>query len=516
MSEQLKAAGFSDSEIQEYNKLKQAGFGLDEINDYYSKKQTPNAPSVGMESKSEESPNVGFKEITKSIAKKAAPYTKHALPIAGAMVGGLGGGVAGPAGSLGGAGLGYAAGAQVQDLIEQYGGVTPVKSTGQELIELPKDVLTGAAMEAGGALVGLPIKKGLELAGKSAPKIYESVAKFRPSLDKTVRDRAVKTALNEKIPATGKGLQKLNEMIDQTNNKISGVIGSAKKSGDKIKTQDILKTVQENIVKWAEKHHERTKPIIDKLDDYIKDIVKEHGDEITVEKAQALKSGIYRRLKDKSFLPFADDATQIERKLSKEFASGVRKELINKYPVLEKLGKHDRNLIELEKELERTVNRTGNWNVLGLQDLAGGGVGAVGGGHVGLAIGLALTRGLRSPGIMSKLSILLNKAAKKKGAPILQRMIGYPIGKAISSSADVEGAIDTAMGATASPAQALTVEQMATKAYLNGDNQNALKLFKKAIIKNPKKIVEYKTAINQILKEIKGLQSRNPNFRNGV
>lgn len=618
-----------------------------------------------------------FGGLMRGVARAAAPYTREALPMAGALAGGALAAPTGPIGALGGAGLGYAGGSQLQDVIEQYGGVTPTKSTGQELMEMPKDILTGAAMEAGGGIAGKAIGGALKYAGKVAPRLYESIAKIPPrSIPKMKRDAAIRTAMKYKIPATEKGLSKSRGMINETNEKIASVIddlgqpaqepktkyimakdfdkfkpqknindlelgewfknskvldpvGNPKvvyhwsdsgfdkfskeklgkltagntsdkdalkmakagfwftdknigkatfsdrfypsylslknpkmwrgdfwnlgKNIDKIKNagydgiilkdaefggtsyiafdsaqiksaisgkgkaiteikiDDILNRV-DDVKEWAKRSYENPKPVLDAIENYKAEINQVRGETITPKEAQKLKQGIYKRLTDSAY----GEVKGPEKEMSKAFARGIKEELVNKYPELQQLNAKDSALIELDKILEKSVNRIRNKDVMGLADYGGAISGAELASGPGAAVGLAMAKILRSPAVLSRLSFALKKASTKLGRPILQRAIGYPLGKAAASGADVEGAINTAMGATATPAQALTVEQSATQAYLDGDHQSALRLFQQAIRTNPKNAAKYKTAINQILQEIKGLRSRNIKLGNGV
>jgi len=561
------------------------------------------------------------------VAGAVAPYTKEALPIAGMMIGGGLAAPAGPVGAVGGAGLGYAAGNQLQDMLEQYGGLSQPKSVGQELIETPKDVLTGASMEATGGIAGKALEGALNYAGKVAPRLYESVAKIPPrSVDAFKRQKMINTAMEYGITPTKKGLSKLQGMIEGVNEKIGTIINDAaslskrakqlnQRSGvleydeDMIKIPDILKRL-DSVKDWAKKSYADPSPIYKMIDEYKTGVKANRGSEIAVDEAQKLKQGIYRRLKDASYGEYSTPSKEID----KQFARGIKEELVKKYPQLQELNAKDSALISLENQLEKSVNRIRNRDVMGLADYGGTISGAELAGGPGAAIGAIAAKVLRSPAVLSNLSFALKKISQKAGAPILQRVIGYPLGKAAASGANVAGLIDTAMGATASPAHAMnpndytgnidlnnrpivknadgtystvksasfnidgkevllptigpngerwtndqavqnyfktgknlgifdnvesankaaieihnqqakiydkksenmTMEQMATKAYLEGNYKRSLNLFKQAIRSNPKRSDQYKTAINQILQEIKGLKARKIDLGNGV
>lgn len=462
---------------------------------------------------SQSQPQRDFGGIMRGAAKTISPYTKEALPIAGALVGGVGGTVAGPLGTLGGAGLGYAGGAQLQDVIEQYGGVTPVKSLGKELMETPKDILTGATMEASGGIIGKGLGLGLKQAGKYAPKLYESALKGIPrSIKNYEKNPAIKTALEEKIAPTQKGMLKLNDMIDETNKKIKDLIPEK----GNISIEKVYKRL-DDVKDWARKSFKQPqlKKVLDSIDNEINEGLKAYKAEgktsFGPKEAQKLKQGIYKKLKDSAFGEYKGP----EKEMDKAFARGLKEELVKKYPQLQQLNTKDSALINLQKVIKKTAENV-KGAAMSVPELGMGAMGASVGGRGAVAPIMIMNRILRVPAVKARLAFALNKAGKKTGTPILEKTIGYPSGKAAVSGADVEGAIDTAMGATAKPAQALTVEQMATKSYLDGDHKGALQLFQQAIRSNPRKADKYKIAINQILQEIKGLQSKNIKLGNGV
>lgn len=96
--------------------------------------------------------------------QKARPYVAPVVEGAGALVGGLVGAAAGvPASAslvanpvtlgVAGSGLGYAAGRQLMELGDMYLGGAKPDPLGQTAKEVAKDVLVGAALEAGGRVV---------------------------------------------------------------------------------------------------------------------------------------------------------------------------------------------------------------------------------------------------------------------------------------------------------------------------------------------------------------------------
>ena len=81
-------------------------------------------------------------------------FVRPALEFGGMAAGGAIASPTGPAGSVAGAGLGYAAGRQVANKIDEALGVRQQEGLGQELVKAGRDVAEGAVMEAGGQVVG--------------------------------------------------------------------------------------------------------------------------------------------------------------------------------------------------------------------------------------------------------------------------------------------------------------------------------------------------------------------------
>ena len=88
------------------------------------------------------------------VAGMLRPMVRPALEYGGMAAGATVGALTGPAGSLAGAGLGYASGKGLADLIDEWSGLKTAKPLGQKFVQSGKDVVSGAAMEAGGQMLG--------------------------------------------------------------------------------------------------------------------------------------------------------------------------------------------------------------------------------------------------------------------------------------------------------------------------------------------------------------------------
>lgn len=476
------------------------------------------------------------RQTLRDLAAMAAPYARPALEMGGALAGAAlsspGNVVAPGLASLAGAGLGFAGGRQVANALDEFAGSRKTATLPEALASTAMAIPEGAAMEAGGAITNKAIQAGLKMVSKAAPRIYESVAKIAPrSVPKFERDRAVKTALENEIPATQKGMGKLRGKIDDLNDQISRLIEGAKDSGKGTLSVDSIVSRLEDVKTWAMKSFADPTPVLKSIDEYKAGVLNTRGGEISVSAAQKLKQGIYRRLTDSAYGEFSTASKEMD----KAFARGIKEELVKQFPQLQKLNSEDSALIGLSNILEKTVNRTRNWDLAGLTDIAGSGVGAVAGGHggdlkkggEGAAIGFMVARALRSPAIMSRLAFALNKAGKLGGAPLTSRAVSYGLtgigrddreNKAVGAVSPAIGALDPASGASAGQAEASMMPmrsaasipdaspassaiRAAMTAYNAGDYDQTISALRQAIKSDPARANDLRFQLLKVMRE---------------
>ncbi len=126
--------------------------------------------------------------------------------------------------SVGGAGLGYAGGKKLSDIIEEKMGIRKPKPLGKQLIQSGKDVVAGAGMEAGGQIAGKVIPAVMKVPGR----LLGSPTKQLLGLFTGTGERAVNEALTSS-PA----------FKDALRGKISGdeVVENAKSALSELKNQ---------------------------------------------------------------------------------------------------------------------------------------------------------------------------------------------------------------------------------------------------------------------------------------
>lgn len=515
-------------------------------------------------------------------ARKVAPYSREVLPMVGALAGGVGGAVAGPIGSLGGAGLGYAGGAQAQDLIEQYGGITQPKGAGRELLETGQDIGKGVGFELLGGAIGKAAMKGAKpLIKMVEPQINKMIdfgikKAIRPSVAGKATIQAAKSYFNKARDAVKSIVGNKNNLkfYDENGNMYSQ--GRVPKTLEEFNqsvsnTKKSIFTQYDDMAKQANQYGETVdaNSVIPELDKIIKSVptrnispeivehaIKRKGELLNVPRyntTDAQKAIELYNQKLKTYFKSPDANAESIAKIDSMIANHLRKSLddvIEKGSTLNSKLKKDFSYQQLKnkygalKTIEKDINQRaivdGRKNKKGLIDFtdvftSGDIVGGLVAGspvHVTKGIVGKVLAGtykyLNEPNTIVKnmfsgVEKAMSKYPKARffDTSTAKKAAGYVTAKQLVDPSPgvpeaLAGGLDAMMGATASPAQAMTVEQMATKAYLDGDHKKSLGLFQRAIRTNPKNAAKYKTAINQILQEIKGLQSRNINLRSEV
>lgn len=352
---------------------------------------------------------------------------REALEYGGLAVGGAVGGVPGAA-------IGYGAGRQAANLIEESQGKRKPVELAPRLAEAGKDLVTGAAMEAGGQGAAKIIEAGAGQVAKLAPRIYEAVLKVPPrSVPNDVRNRAVQTALEGQYPPTQKGLNRLQADIDGLNREIDSVVTRAGNSGKEVDMNAVVKRVDKLKDFYNALPPDRAKPFIEDLEKLQSEYLS-GGAKLNVVSAQEMKKRIYQ-LHRKHYGELKTAVVEGE----KAIARGLKEELVKQIPEIGKLNAKDSARIELENVLERAVNRTRNWDLIGLVDVGGSAVGgAVGArqgdltrGGEGAALGLLFTRALRDPAVASRLAFALSKANRISGKSV-SRPVAFGTGKLVT------------------------------------------------------------------------------------
>ncbi len=351
------------------------------------------------------------------------------IETAGTTVGAAGGAlIPAPGTSLVGAGVGYAGSKRLANAILGE----PVDTS---LSGMGKDIGVGALLQGAGSLIGkIPgVKKilspemanvgspakGMGLANKAAYSVAEKALKVPPSGViggvKINREKAINTLLENEIPITKGGVNRVKGIIDDLSDQMDSAIASNPDAP--IQIDSVLQPVNE-LKDWASKTVNGTVQA-KKIDAVINNFKKQYGDVITVEQAQEIKRNTYAFLK-KSYgelKPVAEEA-------QKQIVRGLKDRIAQEIPEIAGVNLKASDMINLERVLERTVNRTGNWDWFSLSaGMAGTIVGGATGNVVKAGEAVGLWRLLKSPVVQSQIALMLKRAGKGKEANAMANSI---------------------------------------------------------------------------------------------
>lgn len=322
--------------------------------------------------------------------------------------------------------VGFAA--DVSALMGVVAGGTKLLSTvaehsgyGGPVLKEISDVAGGAAATADPlSLAKAGIKGTLSLVPKSAEQwVYGSALKPSMKLDQARRMAIIETGLNEGITPNAKGYIKLMDKIDDINTDIAKIVDDASKSGETVKTADIVAKLDD--MREYYKYSIEPEPFLQAIDDMEKTFLK-RGDTIPIGDAQKIKQTTYQILRKQY-----GEMKTIGVEAQKTLARGIKETIVNQHPELAALNARDSALLALEDQIDKAASRIGNKDLQAMRTTMAGGMGAavdIAAGTGGVATTTAVIATLLDhPGPKAALAIALRKArrmqARSKLGPIL-------------------------------------------------------------------------------------------------
>lgn len=336
-------------------------------------------------------------------------------------------------------------------LVNRYGGEEEIKRTlAEDPIGLLSDVallFTGAGgISKGGALLSGSAKagtvaKGLGVVGKavdpvnlalrggtsavgkavsavkSPESMYSSVLKKGALSSKLTPEQQMQnaqTGLKYGIVPSQKGLDKIDSMLSDIDQKIGPVIDSASAAGGTVKRDRILRGLNELASPSGPFYHSDQRAAnLSRLNKIKENVLANYGEDIPVADAQKLKQNVQRSLsKDYTKL---SDVTKTGRK---SLGHDIRMSLVEAYPELAPLNQGASELINLQKAIEAAIPRIESKDLFGLSGAAKTGTGAIAGNvlgapEVGTLLGM-ITAAADIPSVKARLAIALDKARRLK------------------------------------------------------------------------------------------------------
>lgn len=310
---------------------------------------------------------------------------------------------------------------------------------------------TGAIMgdiagKMAGAVVPRAINAAGDLAGKAAllgktpEAAYESALKPSTILSQADRAAIVKTGLENEVPVSKGGVQKIGDLIEDLNQKIKDTIASdpnrpidpnkvAVRADDakgrfatQVNAQTDLNAIEGSRQQFLDEQGRTPgKPAVSPtptgiLDQYGQPIMNAGKPAIPptpasvmgAADAQAMKQGTYRVLRGK----FGEQGSA-SVEAQKALARGLKEEIATAFPEVGKMNSAESRLLDLQPVLERAVNRISNHQAIGIGTPVAGVAAEAMTGSPGIGrVAMVLKGVLDNPSVKSRLAIAVSKGAK--------------------------------------------------------------------------------------------------------
>ena len=341
--------------------------------------------------------------------------------------------------------------------------------------------LTGAAaqaapMVAGAADAALPANRPVipnppvlqaagkvALLGKTPEGAYESAMKPSPAMSAPDRAAIVQTGLQNEIPVSKAGVEKIGDLIDTLNTKIKDTIAAdpnrpidpnavatradiAKaKFANQVNAQPDLNAIEASKQQFLTEQGAKPgqppvapKPtgILDAQGNPIMDSgtpaqPPTPAPDMSAADAQKMKQGTYQVLKGKY-----GEQGSASVEAQKALARGLKEEIATQFPEISGLNQAESRLLDLQPVLERAVNRISNHQAIGIgTPIAGAAAEAVTGSTGVGRVAMVMKAVLDNPNVKSRLAIAVSKANKIPIATAMNRVNLYSASLGASAAA---------------------------------------------------------------------------------
>ncbi len=284
--------------------------------------------------------------------------------------------------------------------------------------------LAGAA---GGVLMAGQVSPSLSALRKNiipgtetlAERTYQSALKPPPGSYSTADVKGmVQTGLEQGIPVSAGGVDKLNGLVTDLRRQVQAQIDAGATAGQTINKF----SVTSRLPSAAERFATQVNPEADlnAVSESGNEFLRNHPVDIPVSKAQAIKTGTYQQLGNKAYGELSSATIEAQKAL----ARGIKEELEVQFPEIKGLNAQESKLYDLQPALERAVRRIDNHDIISIGSKVASGAGAVVGGAPGAVAGGVLEKVLGMPWVKSQLAIQLHRA----GVPMptaLARVAAY-------------------------------------------------------------------------------------------
>ena len=308
----------------------------------------------------------------------------------------------------------------------RYGSLENMQRT---LEQDPMGVISDALGVATG---GATLAGRLPGARKVPRSIMESTTKFPTTVSRKDRKRNIDVMLKERITPDQKGIDKLNNIVNEVNIEIESILMDSELSGKRISTSRVVQPLNQLIAKKIESiGPDRQKDIaqLRKLKREFNESVKGQGT-LTPNQAQKLKKDLFETI---NFDRGNTTSTLAGEQGRKALATGAREEVAALDPQIDALNQRQAPLLDMSQDLDRAANRIDNRNnASGIGTFLGGGIGGTVGGFMGApgtgaVAGMAVGKAVTSPKVAMRSAIMIERLIDMGHSPasaaiIMQQM----------------------------------------------------------------------------------------------
>jgi hypothetical protein len=313
---------------------------------------------------------------------------------------------------------------------------------GKTALATGQSIGLGLNVAAPEAIKNIPVPAAVKSAvGNVADRMYQSALKPPPgSYTNAEVGQLVKTGLDQGIPVSKAGADKLGTLIKDYGNAVRSMIAS-----DPTATVNKF-AVASRLGGSMKQFATQVTPEADlaAVSDAGQEFLRNQPGDIAATTAQDLKQGTYKQIKGKAYGELKSASVEAQKAL----ARGIKEELEAQFPEIQNLNAAQGKFINLDEALDRALNRTANRDLFSLGGKIATGAGATigsafgfGGAAEGSAAALLMHHIMTDPMVQSKLAIALNTATKGK----------LPLNTAAARVAGYSNALGNAVASTSQP-----------------------------------------------------------------
>ncbi len=291
-----------------------------------------------------------------------------------------------------------------------------------ETANLPKVAAVGNALVDAGRFGDPMFYAGKAASAMNVPeKLYASALKPSATMTVDSRSKMIQAALDEGIPVSRKGLDGANKIISQSGDAVTQLVNDAAARGVGVSVNDSATPVR-NVLAQAVANPSDLNGARNVLSEFLDTYNPLHqagyDTFIPVNTANEIKRNLWDEVGNK--MGKIDATSGYTADAKKALGRGLRQQVETAVPDVVPLNQRMSPLMDLRPQLERALNRSENWNLIGLGALGGGiagigldAMGAAGHGSLlGFPAGALAMKATESPLSKSQVGIALNQMGK--------------------------------------------------------------------------------------------------------